>query len=142
VSAGQKPPSDHTYFLDQCLGRKTVAEALRHYGLHVQVHTDHFPDGTKDEVWLREVGRRRWIVFTKDDQIRWRQPEMEALLTAHVRAFVLTSGELQGPQMAEAFVKAMPRIERILVRIKEPFVAKVMKSGRVEVLRAKKLTRR
>ena len=60
------------------------------------------------------IGKRRWIVLTKDDRIRYRVTERTAILSARVRAFVLTSTQLQGAEMAAAFIKALPRIKRIV----------------------------
>jgi len=62
------------------------------------------PDA-KDEDWLVEVGSRGWIVLTKDDRIRYRVTERTAIVSAQVKAFVLTSSQLQGTEMAAAFSK-------------------------------------
>ena len=55
-------------------------------GKTVQVHDDHFLPNDKDEDWLLEVGKRGWIVLTKDDRIRYRVTERTAILSAKVRA--------------------------------------------------------
>jgi len=57
-------------FLDRSLGRRQVAEALRNAGARIEIHDDHFGPETTDEDWLREAGRRGWIVLTKDARIR------------------------------------------------------------------------
>ena len=44
-------------------------------GESVEIHDDHFAPDAKDEVWLVEVGKRGWIVLTKDDRIRYRVTE-------------------------------------------------------------------
>ena len=74
-------------------------------GETVEIHDDHFSPDAKDEDWLVEVGKRGWIVLTKDDRIRYRVTERTALTSSRVRAFVLTSSQLQGTEMAAAFVK-------------------------------------
>jgi hypothetical protein len=76
--------------------------------------TTTFSPDAKDEDWLLEVGKRSWIVLTKDDRIRYRVTERTAIATARVRAFVLTSTQLQETEMAAAFVKALPRIKRLV----------------------------
>jgi PIN like domain len=88
-----------------------VAHALRDLGERVEIHDDHFAPDAKDEDWLVEVGSRGWIVLTKDDRIRYRVTERTALAVAKVKAFVLTSTQLQGIEMADAFVKALLRIK-------------------------------
>jgi len=60
------------FFLDRSLGKHIVADALRQAGAEVQLHDDYFSQDARDEEWLQEVGRRGWIVLTKDDRIRCR----------------------------------------------------------------------
>ncbi len=114
------------------MGDRTLAETLRAHGLTVQIHKDHFAPDAQDADWLREVGRRRWVVLTKDKMLRHRQIEISALREAGVRAFILTSGNLKAVDMAEAFVKALPRMRRLLKKERGGFVAKVTRAGAVE----------
>jgi hypothetical protein len=116
------------------LGKKVIAAALRQVGEEVHVHDDYFFPDQRDETWLREVGRRGWVVLTKDSRIRYRGPELAALQRARVRAFVLTSGDLQGTEMAEIFVRALPAIKRFVAKNAPPFIARVTKSGAVSPL--------
>ena len=104
-----EPP---TLFLDRSLGKKIVAEALRAVGVKVEVHDDHFAPDAPDETWLSAVGAKGWVVLTKDERIRFRTIETEALMNARARAFVLTAGNMDGASMAALFVKALPRITK------------------------------
>ncbi|MFQ5925966.1 MAG: hypothetical protein ACE5MH_00850 [Terriglobia bacterium] len=134
ASSSSKPPKPLVFFLDRSLGRKKIAAALRQAGAEVRVHDDLFPPNAKDEDWLPEVGRKGWVVFTKDRKIRYRASERAALMRAGVRAFVLTAGDLQGVEMAQIFVKALPAIFRFVARNSPPFIAKVARSGAVTML--------
>jgi hypothetical protein len=107
---------------------------LREIGEVVEIHDDHFAPDAKDEVWLAEVGRRGWIVLTKDDRIRYRVTERTALASAKVKAFVLTSTQLQGSEMAAAFVTALPRIKRFIANHPPPFLCRVSRNGKVSLL--------
>ena len=78
--------------------------------MHVEIHDDHFPQNALDEDWLLEVGKREWIVLTKDDRIRYRPAALEAYRRNNVRVFIFGSGEMKAQEMADAFVKALPRI--------------------------------
>lgn len=120
--------------MDRALGTGAVARAMRVAGSAVEIHDQHFPQGAKDTEWLTEVGRRGWVVLTKDHHIRTRQNELVALLSAGVAAFVLTAADLTGPEMAEAFVRALPRMRRMLVGQPRPFVARVSGSGQVTLV--------
>ena len=100
----------------------------------MEIYDDHFPQNAEDEVWLREVGRRGWIVLTKDQKIRYRPTELNALIIGRVGAFVLTAGDLQGAEMAEIFIKALPKIRRLIEINSPPYIASVTRSGSVSIL--------
>ncbi len=65
-----------------------------------------------DETWLRDAGRNDWIVLTKDDAIRRRPAELDALIEAAVRVFCLTTAQLRGNQQTERFSENRHRILR------------------------------
>jgi hypothetical protein len=134
ASSGSKLREALVFFIDRSLGRKIVAQALREVGEIIQIHDDHFAPDAKDEDWLAEVGKRGWIVLTKDDRIRYRVTERSALMSVRVRAFVLTSTQLQGTEMAAAFVKALPRIKRLIANHAPPFIGRVSRNGKVSLL--------
>jgi hypothetical protein len=71
------------------------------------------------------VGARGWVVLTKDDRIRYREHEREALLASGVRAFVLTNRSLSGDEMAAIFVDSLPKMRRITQRQRGAFIAAV-----------------
>jgi len=75
---------------------------------------------------------------TKDKMLRYRETEITALLAAKVRAFVLTSENLRADEIAGAFIKAPPRMERFLRKVKGPFVARVTRGGKTDLLPAPK----
>jgi len=68
-----------------------MAGILRTAGLSVEVHDDHFPQDALDPEWLRAVGERNWVVVTRDERIRYRVAEKQAIRRAKVRAFVLAA---------------------------------------------------
>lgn len=63
-----------------------------------------------DERWLRDAGAHGWIVLMKDDAIRRRPAERDALVEAGVRAFCLTNAQLRAVEQSERFVSYRPRI--------------------------------
>jgi hypothetical protein len=97
----------------------------------VERHNDHFPQGTEDIAWLREVGRRDWVAVTKDKKIRTRSFERTALINANVRAFVLGSGRIEAARMAEIFSAAMPEMLKLIARQPPPFVARVDQNAKI-----------
>jgi predicted nuclease of predicted toxin-antitoxin system len=134
ANSRSKPPEPPVFFLDRSLGKKRIAAALRQVEAIVHIHDDYFPPDAKDEDWLAEAGRRGWVVLTKDHRIRYRHVERLALMKAGVAAFILTSGDLQGDEMAQIFVKTLPRITRFLQKHEKPFIAKIARDGSVSLL--------
>jgi hypothetical protein len=129
-----KPPDEVTFFIDASLGGKVVAQALRDAGAKVEIHNDHFAQGTPDHEWLAAVGDKGWVVLTKDERIRYHELERLALMEAGVRAFVLTAKGLRGAENAEILVKAQPSIRRLLKKQPGPFIAKVTRGIEVKLI--------
>jgi hypothetical protein len=123
-----------TFFLDRCLGKKILASILRAANLRIEVHDDHFPPDCKDEHWLRIVGARGWIVLTSDRRIRYRGPELAALLSSGVRAFAFRSGNLTAQEMAETFLKSARHVSNLLKKNSGPFVASILRDGSVRLV--------
>jgi hypothetical protein len=103
------------FFVDRSLG-KSVVEGLRAAGLTVRSMADVYGDqraqNLPDEVWLRDAGEKGWIVLTKDDAIRRRPAERDALIGAAVRVLCLTTAQLRGVEQTERFVQNRHRILR------------------------------
>jgi len=125
-----RPVSDLVFFIDRSLGRKQVAQALREAGATVEVHDDQFPQATPDVDWLAEVGRRGWVVLSKDERIRRNRIERTALEAARVRAFFLTQQDITGQEMAELFSNALPGMTRRAVSEPAPFIFTISRSGK------------
>lgn len=126
-----KPPDGTVFFIDRSLGVEPIRTALVAEGLTVEVHDDHFNRDEEDRIWLAAVGRRNWVVFTKDQRLRYRPLEIAALRSSAARVFILIAGNLRGVDIAQAFTDALPAIFRILRDRPGPFIARVAKSGKV-----------
>jgi hypothetical protein len=121
------------FFIDRSLGKHDVPSALRAAGCHCELHDEHFKQDTEDEVWLRELASRRWVVITKDEKIRYRPLELQALRSAALRVFIVICGNLTGAATADVILKAMPRILATLNSRRGPFVCHVYKDGTVKL---------
>jgi hypothetical protein len=107
----QKPE----FFVDRSLG-KSIVEGLRATGLTVHSMADIYGEKRAqllvDEVWLRDAGKNDWIVLTKDDAIRRRPAERDALTEAAVRVFCLTNRNMRGHEQTTRFISNRHRILR------------------------------
>lgn len=133
-SAPLDPP--FVFFVDRCLGRGVVPEALRTAlleGERVEIHDEHYLPNTQDIEWLSEVGKRGWIVISQDQNITRNPLEQRALHSASVAFFGLGSANATGKEKAESLVTALEGIRRALRRFSPPMIATVTQSGDVVV---------
>ena len=125
----RKPKRSLVFFIDRSLGGRIVAEALREAGAHVETHDSHFAQDTPDVDWLREVGRRGWIVLSKDEAILRHPVEREMLDAANVRAFFLTKQAMTGPEMAALFVRVLRAMANRAISQPAPFIYTISRFG-------------
>jgi predicted nuclease of predicted toxin-antitoxin system len=132
-SRSPRLPSD-PLLLDEGLGSKKVADALRGVGATVVLHRDHFAPGTPDDEWLRAAAAKGWIILSKDRAIRRRANERQAVTESAARLFVLTSANMTGEEMASAFVAALPRIAKACAAASGPMMKAVHRDGTLDDL--------
>lgn len=122
-----------TFFIDRCLGSKRIAEALRHTGINIEIHSDHFAPGAPDVEWLPEVGKRGWVVLTKDANIGKRTLEKVAVTRANIKMFTLSSQQLSGDDMVVIFQKAIVPMQEFVRKNPAPFIAKIYRDGSIDL---------
>jgi hypothetical protein len=114
LSVGTHPVGLPDLFLDRSLGRRQVPNLLRAAGLRLQTLSEVYgipaDEDVADVEWLRLAGTHGWIVLMKDEKIRYRAAERDALVRHGVRAFCLTSGNVRASEMADLFLSAMDAI--------------------------------
>lgn len=110
--ARREPPPE--FFVDRSLGGRHLADALRRHGYTVHtlssVYGEQAGQRVEDERWLRDAGANNWVVLMKDDAIRRRPAERDALIDAGVRAFCLTNAQLRAAEQTDRFVSNRHRI--------------------------------
>lgn len=97
------------FFVDRSLGAVQVPRLLRDAGWILTTLTEHFgkpaDESVADVDWLALCGKEGWPVLMKDERIRYRAAERQALVDARVTAFCLASGNLRSAEMAAIFVQ-------------------------------------
>jgi PIN like domain len=114
-SSGRRPAAAQPEFLiDRSLGRIALVTALRSVGLTVHTLADIYGEEaaqeTEDTEWIRLASQRGWIVLCKDDRIRRRPAERDALIQGKVRVFCLTNANLGFAEQAVYFMANRHRI--------------------------------
>ncbi len=92
------------------------------------VYGEERAQSVSDEEWLAFAGEHGWVVLMKDDRIRRRPAEIEALRIAGVRAFCLTNANLRAVEQSERFVANRHRIIQRAVK-PGPFIDGVYAHG-------------
>jgi predicted nuclease of predicted toxin-antitoxin system len=133
ASSNSKPLETIEIFVDRCLGKR-IGAPLAAAGAEVFLHDDHFPQDAEDHDWLTEVGKRGWIVLTKDQWIRRRPIQRDALLDADLKVFCFMSGSVPFSDMTQIISDCLPTIRKIVDKTRPPFIAGIYKDGRVKVL--------
>jgi hypothetical protein len=109
------------FFLDRSLGRRQFPDLLRAAGLRLRTLSEVYGIPADEDIadvdWLEHAGTRGWVVLMKDEKIRYRPAERQALVSHKVMAFCLTSGNLRARQMAELYLAS---IEAIAAASREP----------------------
>ena len=97
--------------------------------------------GKRDVDFLPIIGERGWVLLTKDKNIRRNQLEVEAILNAGVRAFVITATNVSHQQIADLVSKAIRKIAQISQQ-KGPFVYNITSTGILSQISRRTLHRR
>lgn len=110
-----------------------MPEELRKHGVKVESHSVWFRHNTEDVDWLAVVGEKKWVVLMCDVSIGRRPLELDALLAARVKAFVLTQSHLTAPEQTQVLINAMPQMLRMVEDNRFPFIAKIHQDGSVDL---------
>jgi len=108
-SSGQRHAAGQPEFLiDRSLGQLVLPAALREAGLTVHTLADVYGEAGSHEVqdvdWINLAAARDLVVLCRDDRIRRRPAERQALVNGKVRVFCLTSRHLGFADRATYFV--------------------------------------
>jgi len=120
-----------TLFIDRDLWSRRLDAALREAGIPFAAHRELFADDMPDEEWIPEVGRRGFVVLTRDQQIRRRPNELAAVRAARIHLFALTSGNLSAADTALLCVAAWPAIARAVASHPAPALFSITRGAEV-----------
>jgi predicted nuclease of predicted toxin-antitoxin system len=126
-------PQSIVFFIDRCLGNKRIVETLKNAGISIEIHDDHFEKNAQDVDWLPEIGKKGWVVLTKDANIGKHSLERIAVARAQVKMFVLASQNLSGNDMAAIFLKNIVPMQEFVRNHPAPFIAKIYRNGNIDL---------
>jgi hypothetical protein len=108
---------------------------MREAGANIEHAGGAFPFGTADEVWLTACGERNWIVLTRDQRIRRRVLEREAIRQSGAAVFALTAGEATAAETAQVVVRLLVKFANMAVSEPKPFLYTFGLAGRLSRVR-------
>jgi hypothetical protein len=109
--------SQPEFLIDRSLSQVSLPVVLREAGLVVrtlaEIYGEKHAQAVEDTEWIALAAERDLAVFCKDDHIRRRPAERQALLDGNVRVFCLTNARLNFGEQANYFVSNRFRILQV-----------------------------
>jgi len=119
-SARQLEPA--VVYLDESIYSRILSEELERAGMSVRRPRIDVPAGSPDATWLATGGAHGWIVLMRDQRVRHRALEIQALKDARVGAFVLTAGQATARDTAVVVIAKLAKILNISRNERKPFL--------------------
>lgn len=116
------------FFIDNNLSSR-LANGMKAFGENVDHLTDHFPDDTPDTEWLKYIGDNGYILITRDDRIRRKPAELDALRTFGVGSFFMGGKNRTRCQLIQQLVRNWPRIKEYARKTHIPFAYRIPPTG-------------
>lgn len=95
---------------------------MRAAGATVKHAGELVPRGAPDQDYLEACGAHGWIFLTRDQQIRRRPLEREALQRAGVAAFACTAGQATAAETAATIVPMLQKMANMSISEPKPFL--------------------
>lgn len=121
-------------FVDRDLGKR-LGKALRLVGVRVTNHIDRYPgadaESVPDRTWIVDAAVRGEVIVTRDGGIRRVAAELEAVVNAGARCFVLETGNASAFDYLRAIMIAWPAMKRAVEQQSAPFMYGINRNGRL-----------
>jgi hypothetical protein len=116
------------FFIDNNLSEHLAAgmAGLREDVVHLK---GFFEEDEDDDVWLADIGERGWFLITRDERVRHRPIELEAIREHGVGAFFLGGKNRSRCELIQQLVRHWPRLKDLANRTKRPFAFRIPPSG-------------
>jgi hypothetical protein len=118
--ARPKPPP--TFYVDESIFSKSLVAELAAAGIPFDRVGVTVPLGALDDVWLSHCGKHSYLALTRDQRIRYRPLEKQALIDHGVGCFTFTQGQATATQCAARIVALAPKMAAIAASQPRPFL--------------------
>jgi hypothetical protein len=135
ATSSSSPPERPALFIDRDAWSRVLGERLTEARVAFVAHRDVFrPDGA-DVEWIAAVSSNGWLAVTRDQNIRRKPNEIEAIRQSRALVFVFTSGNLSATDTASLLLKALPRMYRASEAERRPALYSIRKDGSIAPLK-------
>jgi hypothetical protein len=110
------------FYLDESIYSRVLVAAMTAAGAQVRTPTDLAGFGAPDDNWLPLAAARDWLVLMRDQRVRYRELEKQALTQAGVGAFVFTGGQATANDTADIVCRRIPKFANISRSERRPFL--------------------
>ncbi len=118
----------HQFFIDRGLGSRTIADGLREAGWSVvtmdERYGKHESQWISDDEWITDASGRGEVLLCKDRAVAKRPLEVQAIVRAKARVFVIASAQITGAETLKRLLRNERAIDRQAER-RGPFVVGV-----------------
>lgn len=118
-------------FIDRCAWSNRLGDALTAANINFIPHHQRFAPDCPDDEWLPIAGKEKWIVLTRDKNIRYKPNEKQAFKANRVKAIVLSSGDASAADTAELVVRLYSKLMQKLQSAKPPAMFTVTLAGTI-----------
>jgi hypothetical protein len=124
-----RPEPAPTFYVDESIFSNALVAALTVAGIVFDRVGLAVPFGAPDDVWLSHCGRNSYLALTRDQRIRYRALEKQALIDHGVACFTFTQGQATAAQCAARIVDLVPKMVAIAATQPWPFLYTFGMSG-------------
>ena len=116
------PEAAPTFYVDESIYSHALEAALAAAGIAFDRVGITVPFGAADDTWLSHCGKHAYLALTRDQRIRYRPLEKQALMSYGVGCFTFTQGQATALQCAARIVELRPKMLAIAAGQPRPFL--------------------
>jgi PIN like domain len=117
-----RPEATPTFYVDESIFSNVLVAALSSAGIPFDRAGHTVPFGAPDDEWLSHCGRNRLVALTRDQRIRYRPLEKQALVDHRVACFTFTQGQATAADCAARIITLAPKMLKIAASQPRPFL--------------------
>jgi hypothetical protein len=111
-----------TFYVDESIFSNALVAALAAAGIAFDRVGLTVPLGAPDDVWLSHCGKHSYLALTRDQRIRYRPLEKQALIEHGVACFTFSGGQATAAQCAARIITLTPKMVAIAAVQTRPFL--------------------